>query len=913
MRTRSELGTMCLAAVLIVTAEGCNNGSGDIGPNLLRLPDSSFRVLVRDDDDRAVVNAAVSIEGSNAIAFTESRGRGEFYIDVNGRALLRIGTTTAIVEDGDVFAALAVAVDAEAERIPAFDVHLANLSQSQQLDVATGVLASTEVLDDSGRSGAVLTLPAGTAIASGTLTTLQLRLGRLRSDHLPPLVPEVGGARLISRGIHIAIRPFDAVPNAATISPGAALSIPNDLGLAPGSTAELFELDPSDGEWRPIGSGAVDPSGAAIETVGTPITRAALVAFATPTMRTADFTGRLLSVDRTRPLARARVRAGQRVAFTNDAGRFTLSAIPIALADGAPLRPTLSVRGGRTQVQDVLEIALDPAVLDLGDVPTAFHGVTDFRTLLVARGKSQPFTSVQIGSTTLPGGFVGITSRSAELTIPALSDRFIGFTATIPDPNSIQRVLELDGRFFLPEGRRNFDLRLFYASRGWTETNRGGTLFVPLDREGAGRLTGVDIVRRNGGVDDFLDRTRDEFEFREDVRREYENVASFQSTDGTRTVFSVCSVVGLEVGRMEMPLHRARRSAIGFDTFGIVEGDFRVPFDPSGSQVYLVRVTNVENTDRWFDAVLEDRSILARAPVFLDPMRDGGTEFRYGVPSRGGHVVAIRAADRAGRTEFVNMVYEVDGPYPPDRVQILRTTGFGVLGFDTEFTATDAFVGLDASLDPAAVRSHLAFALPDGRVVEIARDHDGNLTRRGDDAVLTLPAEPWRGSTWMTVLEVDAEVSGVARRQRTIHRFDSNPAASTPNLEVPQITTPVAGGQVPVAGFDVAFTLPSTATYATLRLTRDDGTVMRDWFAVLPPEQTSFRFRPLPEIPSERQMLAAGTYTLELCACRVTRGPVFQQSRSAYQAIASRFYGIGAFERQLDAIASMKITLQVVP
>jgi hypothetical protein len=898
---------------MVATAPGCNNGSGDIGPNLLRLPDSSFRVLVRDDDERAVVNAAVAIEGSNATAFTESRGRGEFYIDVNGRALLRIGTTTAIVDADDVFAALAVAVDVGAERIPAFDVHLANLARSQQIGIATGILASTEVLDDSAESGAVLTLPAGTAIASGTLTTLQFRLGRLRSDHLPPLVPEAGGARLVSRGIQIAIRPFDAISNAATISPGAALRIPNDLGLAAGSNAELFELDPSDGEWRQIGSGTVDPTGAAIETVGTPITRAALVAFATPTMRTADFTGRLLALDRTRPLARARVRAGQRVAFTDDAGRFTLSAIPIALADGTPLRPTLSIRGGRTQVQDLLEIALDPAVIDLGDVPTGFHGVTDFRTLLVARGKSQPFTSVQIGSTTLPGGFLGVTNRSAELTIPGLPDRFIGFTATIPDPNSVQRVLELDGRFFLPEGRRNFDLRLFFASRGWTETNRGGTLFVPLDREGAGRLTGVDIVRRNAGVDDFLDRTRDEFEFREDVRREYENVASFQSTDGSRSVFSVCSIVGLEVGRMEMPLHRARRSTDGFDTFGIVEGDFRVPFGPSGNQIYRVRVTNVENTDRWLDAVLDGRSLLARAPVFLDPMRDGGTEFRYGVPSRGGHVVAIRAEVRGGSTQLVDMVYDVDGPYPPDRVQTLATTGLGLLAFDTEFTATDAFTGLDANLDPAAMRSHLAFALPDGRVVEIARDHDGNLTRRGDDAVLSLPARPAQGSTWTVVLETGAEVLGVARRQRTVHRFDTDPAPSTPNLDVPQITAPLAGGQVSVSGFDVAFTLPATATYATLRLTLEDGTVMRDWFAVLPPEQTSFRFRPLPEIPSERQMLATGTYTLELCACRVTRGPIFQQSRSAYQAIASRIFGIGAFERQLDAIASMKITIEVVP
>jgi hypothetical protein len=146
-----------------------------------------------------------------------------------------------------------------------------------------------------------------------------------------------------------------------------------------------------------------------------------------------------------------------------------------------------------------------------------------------------------------------------------------------------------------------------------------------------------------------------------------------------------------------------------------------------------------------------------------------------------------------------------------------------------------------------------------------------------------------------------------------VHRFDTDPAPSTPNLDVPQITAPLAGGQVSVSGFDVAFTLPATATYATLRLTLEDGTVMRDWFAVLPPEQTSFRFRPLPEIPSERQMLATGTYTLELCACRVTRGPIFQQSRSAYQAIASRIFGIGAFERQLDAIASMKITIEVVP
>ncbi len=88
------------------------------------------------------------------------------------------------------------------------------------------------------------------------------------------------------------------------------------------------------------------------------------------------------------------------------------------------------------------------------------------------------------------------------------------------------------------------------------------------------------------------------------------------------------------------------------------------------------------------------------------------------------------------------------------------------------------------------------------------------------------------------------------------------------------------------------------------------GADVRDWKALVRADVGSFVFRKLPQGP---EILAPGSYTLEVSAVRIDTGPVYEQQHPAYQAVASRILGISAWERRISAISSRRIPIEIVP
>ena len=79
---------------------------------------------------------------------------------------------------------------------------------STGLALTTGVQSAASTLDDSGSSGAILAIGAGTVVGF-TASSFELRTGFLRARHVPPGIP---GVRLVSRGATVA-------PAGATFAP----------------------------------------------------------------------------------------------------------------------------------------------------------------------------------------------------------------------------------------------------------------------------------------------------------------------------------------------------------------------------------------------------------------------------------------------------------------------------------------------------------------------------------------------------------------------------------------------------------------------------------------------------------------------------------------------------------------------
>ncbi|MCA8942606.1 MAG: hypothetical protein KDB80_08635, partial [Planctomycetes bacterium] len=160
---------------------GCTGEGSDIGPDLPNLPDASYRVLLRHADETdtnllGVSSATVSIPARGVHATSLRDGRVDLATRPSGRTVLSIDAPFASAVTGDQLVGYSVAVDAPGFDEAPFVCFLPDVSTSAGLALNPGVQGGS-TLDDSATSGAVVTIPPGSVVGTGTAMSVTMRTG----------------------------------------------------------------------------------------------------------------------------------------------------------------------------------------------------------------------------------------------------------------------------------------------------------------------------------------------------------------------------------------------------------------------------------------------------------------------------------------------------------------------------------------------------------------------------------------------------------------------------------------------------------------------------------------------------------------------------------------------------------------
>ncbi len=886
----------------LAIAVGCTGSGSDIGPEVAELSESSYRVLVRRTDDadsapRGVSSATVTIDGITEAGTTRRSGRADLRVDPGGVRRITIDASNASATSGDLLAGYTFAVDTSGEDEVPFVVYVPDLSTSVQTVLNAGVQAGSTHNDDA-NSGAILTAAAGSVIGFGSSSVSTIRTGRLAVEQLPGRVAPVGsGTRLVSRGILVD-------PLAFTSSPGAVLSIPNDLNLPASTGAEMFRLDASTGEWTKAADAVTDGAGARIVSAGG-VTVSGLYCFVATATAETVLSGRVLDPEG-EPIGGVLVRAPQAWAVTDGGGRYTLPATAAVDAQGAPLTVNVVFHGGRDlrPVRVTSAVTLVPGTQDLGDITMDTESVTRLRGLLVNRGRRDPRRVVRVSTVSGLATDQGFANAEGEFEFPDLENGSrVGFLLTRLDPRDRERVLSAEGVFFMTPGVNTFDGRWFFQEQQWMENFGGDPIVFVIDSVGGGRIDDAAIVRtRSDQVDEFVDTIR----FGGVIRSDFGDLdgaatASFESSSDGRRVVSAFSIRRAQSNRVELPLERARRQPLGsFERFGYATGTFGAAF-----AARRVRSTCLLDREVWLDEVFDGQALLDSMPRPIDPAQTGGTTFLVGVPAGIGNLAAT-----AGSNSGLGGSYRIEQVWLRPDLRLGAGTRTGIdLGAGvpaaTPFTVSSALQGLDGAIPLATLQFDHAVEFNDGRVIDVARDIAGNHTIDGTNVTFTLPAFEGDLADARQLLGFGgrAEVGDVTRTQRSLVTVDRNSAQAVTLHPVPTITAPQANDPVAASTFTVNFSLPPGSAYGVLRLRQEGANSLNDWTVVVPPEDTVYTFRGLPE-PAVTP-LATGRFRLSLTAARIESG-LLTELDNPYDRIVARWFGLGLAERNVNAISTVE-------
>jgi hypothetical protein len=872
----------------------CTGEGSDIGPTLPPLPAKVFRVLVQDAEARGVSSAGVTLpQVAGALGVTRREGIVDLPGDPRGAQLLLVDGTSAAAADGDDLGSLAIRFDVDPLGQMAFVVHLPDLAGSSGLGLGAGILQGPAVLDDAGWSGARLELDAGTAVDFGGPASAVLRSGALRSDRIPPLRLGGGQASLATRGIAID-------PPEAGFVPAAALSLPNDLGLPAGADVDLFRLDPVDGTWSRTGAGTV---GADAQMIRVPagVPGGGLYAAAVPAPDSARLLGRVLRKGTTDPLFGLRVRAGQVTAVTDGAGRFVLDPVPVGDAGGnrAPVR--LSLGGGALVRPANEEFAFDVqpgGERDLGDIESTNVYAVTVRLQLIDRGRVAPRRAISLGDTVSGTGSRAWTDADGSWIFSGVEEGVFGFLSERIDDQEPDEIRVTEGLLFVSRGS-NRDIRSFYDLQDWA--GNGDPLVWAIDPEFRGAVSGAFVFRNRGGGDEAVGLTRADQINRFDIRGLEAIVTSETDLEGVQ-VRSAFSIQNVDSGRLEVPLPRASRRPLGaFERFGRVRGQYR-----GAGPDLRVRVTTPVTFDTWLRAVLDRRAFDAGVPVFSEPSRDGGREFELGVPDFGGDLVATSTAAEPGGTRLVDLAFRGGLGVAP-AADLPLDLG-DPLAAATPFTAVGALRGRDPRIPAAAFVADLGVLLAGGEVIDVARELGANVRAAAEDLVVELPAlaGPAAGAQHLAMLHGAVRDQGADLEQWSLVRFGGPSAAAQPLLMVPVVGSPAPGATLPVAGFEVRYTLPADALWGTIVLRSAAGEPLRRWEAVVSPLRDAQRIRQMPSGPA---VLAAGSYTLEVTAYRATPASAPGVVDGRYQGVIARYVGLGLSAYGVAAVSRVRLAL----
>ena len=883
--------------LLLPLGSACNKGSGsDIGPEIQpELPGNAYRVLIRDDQGLGVSAAVVSVSGITQTAVSGRSGRANLLSIPSGFRLITVDGSNASATDTDQLGTLTVSASTpDGNELP-YVFNLPDVSQSTGLTLSTGVQATPGTLDDSGTSGVILTVPAGSSVGLGAATSVTLQTGSLQGQHLPGVLPPPpSGALLTGQGAYVA-------PNGVTFAPGVDLSLPNDLLLSGGSSADLLFLDPVTGSWVTVGTGTV--SGTRIVASGL-VSQGGLYTFVTPTPA-ASISGRVVDVDN-RSVSGVLVRGGEAWTRTAGNGTFLLAGVASEYGDGSPRTVTVEFTGGRDfwPASTTTGASLPSGgTAILGDVTLETFRVANARIMLITRGREDPQRRIGVSSTDGSTAFLSIGDDSAQHTFEEQKTGFLGWLTSYPKDSS--QVFVSWGIAELENGTFIRDLQVFSNELSWRHSTSGGSRLFVVDSRGTGGVNLAGITRgippntRYGGL------TNEGGNINLDLGSPGQATASMATAADGRLFITAITITDPESGRVEFPLERANRLPTGnFDRFGLVSGD--LVGGGGGSLTRVMRSTRLLDRNDWYDSVFFGLDVQGDVPFKVDPAVTGGTAFTVGLTADGGNLTAAEGTTAAGVFTMDRMGV-ASGLMVPQGSRLSMDLSLSHPA-NTVFTAPNALNNLDGAIALADLRFDLALAQGDS-TIDAVRDIGGNMTFSGLDVLFTLPSLGGfpAGTDYLLAFGGSSTSAGTTIDQRTVLTLDGNPPPVVQFMDVPAILSPAPGAMVPASGFTVDYTVPISTLYVVVDLRAEMPTETRAWRAVLPASFTSFEFFTPPT--QVANPLAPGiTWTLSVTAARVESGPLFGFMDS-YSRMVSHFVGISAAERVVNAFSTSRITI----
>lgn len=885
---------------------GCMGDGSDIGPSLSSLDQSIFTVDLQAPDGSEVVDAVVDLQGASV--FSESSGTAEIETFPDGASLLQIdaghaGTLTTS-RLGSMRVDLApglAAVPPLVEQSP-FLVTLPSLAGRPTAVLTPGALVADfdYVVGD-----ARIDLAAGTVVSRRMLSDrfdetgdATLSGSRLAHDRMPPVIGLSGplAGQTIRASDAFALDPIDLA-----FAPAGDLSIDQDLGLLAGEITRVLRLDPVDGLWKDVGPSEPFVVGQPLSATGV-VSGGGLYVFATivPSLTLVGEVrfGATNGSDGSNVFG-LRMRAGQQITVTDNLGRFELSDV------GLPLGNTLVVHldGGAGFGPGTATFELDLAgvmpngTVDLGRLDWPFPNRTDFRFILLDRSVLAPFRLVAVNSATGRGGLSVMTDRNAELTVRDLELGVFSSLDVQPEPGDPQVVRALESFDSSGNGStRTRDLLLF-TNRGSWLIPPGSTLTYAYDERTRGYASGVDIFRTTGADEELVDRTgpfvpRLPPIIQTGDREQFTGVLEFGD------VISAFSATEVAVGRLELLVDRGQSSTRP----PLVEVSGTIP--GAGPEYRLVASTLIDR-EAFFEERIEGLVVGGELPPVVDGVGPADPGFVAAVPARNGSFVAVASGTKDSTGLIFDRVHFVEVDPSARATSVVLDLGGGEPA-DSSARFSTALSGRDPRLSGADPSIDVGLELADGRVVALGADLGATLNPDGS-AFVPLPSSgPFSGSSAIAVFTIEGPDGASTLRQRSL--FIDRPEVATPLHPVPSVQMPAAGASVPVAGFDVEFTLPPGTVYGELLLRRDDG--QRSWRVGVPPDATSYTFRQLPEGP---QPLEDGNWTLTLRAFRIRTGPALSQVVDPYQSVLARRTTLGLADLGVDAVSELELPLVITP
>lgn len=882
--------TFALALLLL---PACRQGSGsDIGPILDRAPRDDWRVLVRDDQGRAVSGATVSVEGVTSTAITGRPGRGQIPTRFSGRRAIAVDASTASATDTDLLGNVTLAAETGGTDELPFVIFVPDLAGSSTLAIDTGVQGAPHTLDDSASSGVRLAIDFGATVDAVTRPRVTIRSGKLSTGHQPPLPELATGVRVCAGAVVIS-------PPTLTISPAATLSVPNDLAVASGASADVLFLDPITGSWTVLGVATPSDGGTRLTASGV-VTRGGLYAFATSAAITTTVSGRYLDLEG-KPVSDVLVGLGEQRTRTGSDGAFTLAPVATQWADGSARTLALEAFGGRAvrSQRRVDAVPLVPGVRSVGDLTIDAPRVGTVRLLQVSNGNRDPGRRMRVSSVFGLSYGLGIGDDQGETTF---EEQEHGQTAT-----NTGWILD-DHNYFLTELTNDLldrdlvlDMRLFTREQPYWQGRPRGTATYTLDRYGSGLIGGVKVARGQTPREGFVDETRLGRPVSTDYGLFGEITGSIQTTSAGRTVVSASSFVDPDSGRAELPIERAARGPIGaFDRHGRVVGSIRGATGPATR----IRATRRLCLEDWYDAAWFDRAVLGDVPRKRDPEVAGGNAFDLGVPVPIGNLVAVTGTTNAGvltaeRMGWVGKLAPVEGAVVARDVEL-------TLACDTAYSLPLALRNASPLFAASEFTFDLGVELSDGTLLDIARGLGGTSTTSSESLGLNLPSLALAGARrWLVALEATKTVSGKTITQKSFVPLAGTTGPSVTQLAVPDITAPAPGAAVSATGFTVSYTVPAGASYVEVEVRSETAGETRTWHAVVHPRYSSYTFRELPtECP--QPLVAGRTWTVTVTAARIETGP-FTLQEEIYNRCTTSWVGLSEATREVNAISSTAI------